>query len=341
MPDAKRQPKPKIIALYNESPNWPESDKAWTARMVKALTDALGEKGFTFRTVKVFDSLSLLDQFDPHEWLVWNWAEEINGEAWSDSVVAAELERRGFVYTGSPPETLSFSIHRMKVKERLQACGLPTLTARVFSDPTQSEDWGVFPAIVKGANQHGSFGVDGNSIVHNASQLAQRIIYMRETLNDDSLVEQFLDSREFHVAVFGNGRPEAFPPAEYDYSIFQDMHDRLYTYNWKYDEHSWGFNALKIISPSPADNPQWRERLESVATGAYKALGLADYGRIDLRMLGDEPQVLDVNPNPDLDTTSALMASARAKGMTYADVIELIIDHATARLPLQPGRVGG
>jgi D-alanine-D-alanine ligase len=328
-----RQSKPKIVALYNESPHWPESDKAWTARMVQVLTDSLSEKGLTYQPLKIYDNLESLDQFDPREWLVWNWAEEINGQPWSDSVVAAELTRRGFAYTGSPAETLSFSVHRMKVKERLQACGLPTLEARVFTDPAQAEEWKIYPAIVKGANQHGSFGMDGNSIVHSPTQLARRIAHMRETLNDDSLVEQFLDSREFHVAVFGNGKPEAFPPAEYDYSVFTDMHDRLYTYDWKYNEHSRGFTALKIVSPSPVDNPQLREQLEAVAVGAYRALGLSDYGRIDLRLLGNEPQVLDVNPNPDLDTTSALMASAHAKGMTYADVVELIIHHASARMP--------
>lgn len=300
--------------------------------MVDTLAEALRELGCEYRPVKIFDTLSELDPYDPRQWLVWNWAEEFNGRPWTDAIIAAELERRGFTYTGSPPAALSLSCDRWGVKQRLQSSGVPTLPGRVFTAPSRAGEWNAFPAIVKGANQHGSFGIDGSAIVHNTGQLAQRIAYMRAAHGDASLVEPFLDTREFHVAVFGNGKPEALPPAEYDYSPFDDIHDRLYTYCWKYDDQSWGYHAIRLISPSPADDPGLRQRLEEIAVEAYKAVGIADYGRVDLRMLGDEPQVLDVNPNPDIDVTSALMASARACGMSYADVVARIIEHALARM---------
>ena len=331
MPDGLRRPK--ALVLYNESPDWPDSDKAWTARMMKYLIDSLDEKQYRYEVVKVYENLDALDHYDPREWLIWNWVEEIGGQAWSDSAAAAEMEQRRFTFTGSASTTLAFCIHRAEVKQRLQDSNIPTLPARVFNSPTQAGEWTIYPAIVKGANQHGSFGIDGNSIVGDAGQLAQRIAYMRDQLKDDSLIEPFLDSREFHVSVFGNGRPEALPPAEYDYSPFADMRDRLYTYRWKYDDHSWGFQALKIIAPSPTDNLSLRDRLQTIAVEAYKALHLADYGRIDIRLWGEEPQVLDVNPNPDLDLTSALIASAGAVGLSYADVVERIIEHASARMP--------
>lgn len=333
MPDAQRQRKPKIVVLFNENPDWPDSDKSWTARMVQLVTDALDEKGYAHQSLKIFDSLLGLDPFDPQDWLIWNWAEEIGGQAWTDAVVADELERRGFVYTGSAAKTLSFSNDRVQVKNRLRANGVPTLSARLFTEPAHAEEWGTFPAIVKGANQHGSFGIDHNSVVHDSKQLVDRIAYMRAAFHDDSLVEPFLDTREFHVGVFGNGQPEPLPPAEYDYSAFGDMHDRLFTYSWKYDETAWGYHAVKVVAPAPADDPGLQERLQVVAVAAYKALEVLDYGRIDLRMLGDQPQVLDVNPNPDLDSNSAIMTSARSVGLTYADVVERIILHATARMP--------
>src|SRR5258706_12997386 len=127
MPDAARQQKPKVVVLYNENPEWPASDKAWTARMVATVTTSLEEKGYQYQPLKIFDSLSGLDQFDPQDWLVWNWAEEIGGQAWTDSVVAAELGRRGFAYTGSQAETLLFSCDRMRVKRRPQALNVSTL----------------------------------------------------------------------------------------------------------------------------------------------------------------------------------------------------------------------
>lgn len=332
MTDALRQPKPKIVILYNESPDWPDSDKAWTARMVNMLADALREEGYGPHPLKFFDSLSELDDYDPKEWLIWNWAEEIGGQPWTDSVVAAELERRGFAYTGSRSEVLAFSTDRMQVKHRLQSLGLPTLTARLFDDPAQASGWQAFPAIVKGAHQHGSFGIEHDSIVHNAEQLQQRIAYVRDRYDDESLVEQFLDTREFHVAVLGNGKPEALPPAEYDYSAFTDMHDRLFTYQWKYDDTTQGYHLVKVRCPVLPPDSLWARRLQEVAVAAYRAFGLTDYGRVDMRMLGDEPQILDINPNPDIDTTSALMISARAHGLEYRQVVARIVQHATERI---------
>lgn len=321
----------KILLLCNESPHWPDNEKAWTARMIDNLEQALGEAGYDYQTVKYYDNLDELDRYDPREWLVWNWGEELGGIPWTDAVVAAELERRGYTYTGSSAATMAFTTDRLKVKQCLQTAGLPTLPARVFSHPSQAGEWHLYPAIVKGANQHGSFGIDRNSIVSDSEQLAKRIEYMRDRYGDESLVEPFLDTREFHVAVFGNGRLEVLPPAEYDYSAFSDMRDRLFTYTWKYDEESWGFHAVKVVSPSPADDPALRRRLEQVAMQAYRALGVSDYGRVDMRLLGDEPQVLDVNTNPDIDVESAFVISAIADGLSYADVVERIVKYALAR----------
>ncbi len=332
MHDAQRQRHPKIILLYNESPDWPDSDKAWTDRMVNMLSSAFLEEGYECQPLKIFDTLTELDGYDPREWLVWNWAEEIGGQPWTDSVVAAALGQRGFAYTGSSAEALAFSVNRMGVKSRLQTLNLPTLPAKLFTDPAQARDWAVFPAIVKGANQHGSFGIEGDSIVLDADQLARRVAYVRDRYHDASLVEQFLDTREFHVAVLGNGKPEAMPPVEYDYSAFAEMRDRLFTYQWKYDDTTRGYHEVKLRCPSLAEEHPWKTRLETVALEAYRALGLGDYGRIDMRMLGDEPQILDVNPNPDIDVTSALMLSARTNGLTYNQVVTRIVELAAARM---------
>ena len=136
------------------------------------------------------------------------------------------------------------------------------------------------------------------------------MVYLRQHHDDDALVEPFLDSREFQVAVWGNDVPEALPPAEIDYSTFPDVRDRLYTEAWKFDRASLGYLRVQILSPAPLDRPDWRARLETVAVRAYQALGLRDYARLDMRMLGDEPQILDVNVNPDLlaDGHSAFVA---------------------------------
>jgi D-alanine-D-alanine ligase len=325
--------RPNILVLYNENPEWPVSDKAWTARMVNLLTTGLCSEGCEVESLKVFAHLGVLDDYDPRQWLVWNWVEELAGEAWTDALAAREIARRGFAHTGSAAETLAATVDRSNIKRRLIESGLPTLPAQRFAQPEDSAEWREFPAIVKGATQHGSFGIDSDSVVTTTAELARRVAYMQTAYACDSLVEPFLDTREFHVSVLGNGRKYALPPAEYDYSAFTDMHDRLFTYRWKFDDQSYGYHAVKLRSPAPDDDPALRRRLEEVAVGACQALGISDYGRVDIRLLGDEPQILDVNANPDLADNSAFLTSAQAAGLTYAQLAARIVDCAAERMP--------
>lgn len=326
-------PRPRVLVLYNENPAWPQIDLDAAHKMVNSLSAGLREQHYPHEFVQFFDDLSALDRYDPRAWLVWNWGEELAGRPWTDWVIASELERRGFVFTGASAAALRLNQNRLAVKERLRAAGLPTLPSRVFTDPAEASEWETYPAIVKGLNQHSSFGIGRDSVVSNSAELARRIDFLRERFNDDALVEPFLDTREFHVAVWGNQPPKALPPLELDYAVFDDPHDRLYTFEWKFDENSRGFKEIKMPCPAPLDRPDWRARLEAVAIGAYQALDLRDYGRVDLRMLGDEPQILDVNANPDLDVTSVLPMGAVALGLTFGQMVDRILQAAAERLP--------
>ena len=94
--------------------------------------------------------------------------------------------------------------------------------------------------------------------------------------------------------------------------------------------------SIRLICPAPVDRVDWRRRLEEVAVAAYRTLALHDYARIDLRMLADEPQILDVNVNPELltDGRSAFVAAAAAGGFGYARMVRRIIEYAAVRIPL-------
>jgi len=325
--------RPKIVAITNENPDWSDLDKHYADEMWNLLLQGLEDEGYTYRAFKFYDDLSFLEQFDSREWRVWNWGEEWAGEAWTDAEVAEEIERRGLAYTGSPPEPLRLAQNRMRVKQRLQAAGLPTLPAQVFCHPAKAAEWTTYPAIVKGANQHASVGIDGDSIVYTPEQLARRVFHLRQNYNDDALVEPFLDTREFQVAVWGNDNPESLPPSEIVYSVFTEIRDRLHTQEWKIDRQSRGYKEIQMRCPAPLDRPDWRARLEAIAVKAYQVAGLRDYARFDMRMLGDEPQILDVNANPELDPLSVVLAGAQAQGMTYGQMASRIIQFAAVRMP--------
>jgi len=321
------------VVITNANPEWPEFDTAYADGMLDMLNRGLADEGYTVQSFKFFDSLDCLDGFDPREWVVWNWGEEWAGLPWSDAEVAEEIERRGFAYTGAAPTAMRLAQNRMAMKERLRAAGLPTLPARVFTTTADANEWTVFPAIVKGANQHASIGIDRESVVDSCDEIARRVVHLREAYDDDALVEPFLDSREIQVAVWGNERPEALPSSEIVFAPFSDMRDRLHTRQWKIERESRGYREIEMPCPAPVDRPDWRARAEQIAVDAYRVIGLRDYGRFDMRMLGDEPQILDVNPNPELDPESVVLAGAKARGMTYGQMASRIVQLASERMP--------
>lgn len=325
--------RPCVIAITNEGPDWTDLDKEYGDEAWHLLLGGLEQEGYRYRAFKFFDDLSFLSDFDRRQWLVWNWGEEWAGKPWSDAEVADQIERYGFAYTGSSPRTLRLTQNRSAIKAQLREAGLPTLPWQTFTDAVAAATWQVYPAIVKGANQHASVGIDRESVVNTCDELAERIAYLRRTYDDDALVEPFLDSREFQVAVWGNGHPEALPPSEILYSSFSDPRDRLHTQEWKIVRESRGYRDITMPCPAPLDRPDWRARVEDIAVAAYQLFDLRDYARFDLRMLGDEPQILDVNANPELDPLSVVVAGAKTQGLTYGQMVSHIIQLAARRMP--------
>jgi D-alanine-D-alanine ligase len=325
---------PSILAITNEGPGWSDLDKAYGDETWNLLIAGLEEEQYAYRAFKFYDDLSFLSEFDPRDWLVWNWGEELAGRPWSDAEVAEAIERYGFAYTGSPPATLRLTQSRAAIKECLRDAGLPTLPWAVLNEPGEAAAWDRYPAIVKGANQHASVGIDRESVVTTAGELAARVSYLRRTFDDAALVEPFLDTREFQVAVWGNGRPEALPPSEILFSSFADFRDRVHTQQWKIDRESRGYREIQMPCPAPLDRPDWRALVEEIGVAAYQACGLRDYARFDMRMLDDEPQVLDVNANPELDPLSVVVAGARVNGLSYGQMVSCIIELATPRMPV-------
>jgi D-alanine-D-alanine ligase len=77
-----------------------------------------------------------------------------------------------------------------------------------------------------------------------------------------------------------------------------------------------------------------RQRLQAACLRAYRAVKGRDYVRFDVRLRGDQPYIVDVNPNPDINSESSVMMSAQAAGMTYTDLIVRLAEMAAERRKL-------
>jgi D-alanine-D-alanine ligase len=326
--------KPPVLLLYNLNPDWPQEDIDSTRQMARIFRTAMEAEGHNVKEICLErqNLRQLLRQYSADEYIIFNWCEELPGIPHSYDLIARILEDEHFIFTGADSGVLAFSQDKRKVKMRLDSLQIPTPRWQVISPP-ESDVWNIFPAIVKPALEHCSFGITQESVVYSSHQLATRLEYVQETFHQPAVVEEFIDGREFHVSLVGDGRVQVLPIAEMDYSAFSDSRDRLCTFDSKFDPASEHYKLIKLVLPAQLSELE-EARLVNTASAAYYASGCRDYARLDIRLMNGIFYVLDVNPNADISPDTSLVLSAEKAGLSYGQFGSLLVSFAAQRHPL-------
>jgi D-alanine-D-alanine ligase len=323
-----------VTLLFNLDPAWTPPEREEALSVCRQLREALATIGHPTTIAYVQDDRleELLETHDPSSGIVFNWCESIPGVHHSEGLVARILESQGFVFTGSNAAALELSQDKARVKELLVEQGIRTPPWRIYHRPEHGK-WGKFPAIVKLENEHASEGITRDAVVTSPDELVERVRYVIDTYEQPALVEEFIDGREFHVSLWGNGKIEVLPAAEMDFSLFGDVHDRLCTYDAKFVAGSVHYEGIKTLLPAPLAADELRLMAE-VCCAAYSAVGCRDYGRVDLRLRDGQPYVLDVNPNADITADTSFACAAEVCGYSYGQLCSRIVSLAARRHPV-------
>jgi len=323
-----------VLLITNIDPSWPSQMIQDYDAETRLLLNALIEVGHPIQDVSIqsADIETALGSFNPDEYIILNWCEELPGIPHSEYLVAKSLERMGFTFTGADSSALSLSQDKSRVKHILQKELIPTPVWKVFT-PSQEIECVNFPAIVKAAFEHFSNGITRESVVLTADELKKRVEYVFDEMNQPALVEEFIDGREFHVGVIGNGVLRVLPPAEIDYSSFEDVHDRLCTYDANFDKNSLAYQKTIPRLPASLTHKQL-SNLEEVVLAAYRATDCRDYARMDIRLRDGVFYVLDVNHNADISSDNSLVLAAELMGYSYGQFGSLLVNLAAQRHPI-------
>jgi len=319
----------KVLILYNQADSLAKGEARdlisaqGVALVAAAVEQALQRKHQVVCLPVSFDLREVLSSYDPSEWVVFNLLEGLGNRADLEPEAAAILERLGYRYTGAPPETLALCLDKSRTKRVLEFNGIPTPAYQVC-DNRNIEVSIPLPAIVKPVAEDASLGIDDEAVVTTLDQLRDRVRYVLDTYREPALVEEFIDGREFNVALWGNGRPECLPLAEIDYSGIGDPLRRICSYAAKWEPARDEYHLTPVICPAKADSCL-AESIRGVAIAAYEAFGCRGYARVDMRVRGREPYVLEINPNPDISPDAGFARAAIAAGNTYPDMVEKIL----------------
>lgn len=280
---------------------------------------ALEEKGFT---VTLLDPASrddlkrLIEETYDVAFLA------LHGKGGEDGTMQGFLETLGIPYTGSGIMANAIAINKGKSKELYASAGLrvaaSVLVGRndVLDDADRQEivDACGIPCVVKPATEGSSLGM---TIVRDAADL-QAAIDTALAVDDEAMVEQFIDGTELTVGVMGSDDPAALPVIQ-----ILSNDDEFYNYHAKY-----AAGGSTHICPAPISE-EATEQAQGMAVAAHAVLGCKGISRTDI-MLDEEGRcwVLETNTLPGMTDTSLIPDAARAVGMSFGDVCEKLIEMA-------------
>jgi D-alanine-D-alanine ligase len=330
------------IVLYNAAKITEKEgseEKIYASNIIReevgAVEESLRSGGFRPYVLSV-DSFSkdLVDtilEISPR--FVFNLCEEINGKCELEMCVAGLLELMGVPYTGSDPFALGLALNKFHVKQILRSAGIPT--ARAFlRNPGQKRviPRGMrYPMIVKPAREDASLGINSNSVCHSAEDLERQIQYIHDIYEQEALVEEYLDGREFNVSVIGDRNPEVLAIQEIDFVGLPEGEPRIVSYRAKWDEESPYYNCTVPVCPANISK-RMENRIRDIAIRSHLCVGCRDYARVDMRTdARGGLYVLEVNPNCDISPNAGFARAARVAGYSYSEMILKISETAMER----------
>jgi D-alanine-D-alanine ligase len=240
--------------------------------------------------------------------VVFNACEAPLGRPDLEAHVAALFEWLGVRFTGSGSETLALCRRKDHTNAVLAAHGVPVPRT------------GVFPCIVKPADEDGSAGIDPDSICENARELERA----RARLAGPVVIQEFLPGREFAVCLWGRREPDFDSIGE---TTFRNGL-RLVTYaaKWALDSDDYANSPIDYEAEIEA---RLRAAILQAASGAWRAAGIRGYCRVEVRLdAAGQPCVLDVNPNPEISPGSGICRAADEAGWTWEQFVRKQVEWA-------------
>lgn len=248
----------------------------------------------------------------------------LHGRYGEDGCLQGLLEITGIPYVGSGVLASALAMDKVMSKRlfRLEGLECPkelVVRKQEFTGDDRAElakrirETHGFPAIVK-PNREGS--TIGLTLVEEPDHIPDALVRAFEHDNE-ALIEEYIRGTEITVGVLGNRRPWALPVLEIVSAT------GLYDYEAKYTK-----GMSEHIIPARISDSAYGAA-QRAAVKAHTALGCRGMSRADLIVgPGDQPYILEVNTIPGMTETSLLPDAARAAGIEFADLIDMLIDFA-------------
>jgi D-alanine-D-alanine ligase len=261
------------------------------------------------------------------------------GGASRESHIPSLLEMLNIPYTASDPVTIGNCHDKSRCKEILSYYNIPTPSFFITENIVNGYPKVKFPSFVKPLHEGSSKGIYNSSLVTSHEELNKEITRIKQNYDQPSIIEDFLDGREFTVALIGNGQNvRVLPIVEINLECLPQNFPKIYSYEvkWFFDTRE---NKLDIFTCPAKITDKLKNKIDEICTNAYKAMRIRDWARMDVRCNPDgEPYIIEINPLPGVlpnpDDNSCFPKAAREVGIDYDTLIQTVLNLAIERYQL-------
>jgi len=240
----------------------------------------------------------------------------LHGKYGEDGCIQGILEILKIPYTGCGVMSSALCMNKAYTKEMLKVNNIPLINSVCITKQDNLMDSVKnlkYPLMIKPVSEGSSFGM---SKVNKEDEL-EEAVSLAFKYNDMVLIEEYIKGTSLTVGVLEKGE-ETFATEILELRPKNEWYD----YEAKYTK-----GMTEFILPAEITEEQTK-KVKEIAVKAHNACGCRGVSRVDFILKEDIPYVLEINTSPGMTDTSDLPAQAAAMGITYDELVELILKGA-------------
>ena len=232
----------------------------------------------------------------------------IHGTGGEDGTVQSWLDDIGVNYVGSDTKSSKVSFSKIMTKLKWLDNGLktPDYIGNIIEHENLNLIFsGTNKYVLKPDKSGSSVGI---KILNNSKELSMSLSSVN--YHNEYFVEEYAEGYEYTAPIIGD---IVFP------IIKIETKREFYDYQAKYIDDDTSFTF-------PIFEPDMLEKIESTCLKAFQVLGCKGWGRVDFFIDNNEISLIEVNTIPGMTSHSLVPMSAKKKGYTYLQLVELLLN---------------
>lgn len=240
----------------------------------------------------------------------------LHGKYGEDGCIQGLLELMKIPYTGCGVMSSAVCMNKEYTKKVLSSAGLPLIKSVLISKGDNLYEKVKplkYPMMVKPVSEGSSLGM---AKVSNSDELV-KAVFEASKYKQDIMIEEYLEGVSTTVGILEKDN-ELVATEILEFRT----HTEWYDYEAKYTK-----GMTDFIIPAELSE-EMTQRVKDISIQAFKVCGCSGVSRVDFLITEDTPYILEVNTSPGMTDTSDLPAQAAAMGISYDELVEIILRSA-------------